>query len=91
MITEELIPGIDPKTGEPDSRYDGRITDAVGITRTDAVHPAPNPRQPGLLLRSSDLVIANDLGVGLADLAEDQRLRSQADEIRRGLEERYRR
>lgn len=89
----EVIPGVNPETGEPDGRYDGRITVSVPIGRAgEAVHPSPNPQVPGLVevVRPSALVFARDLGVGLAEYAEDERLREQAAQIRRSLDERYR-
>ncbi len=87
---QEYIRGIDPATGKPDSRFDGTVTCAAPLSRTPAVHPAPDPSGLVEVARSSDLMIARDLGVGLGQLVEDDRLRSQAAEIRRSLEERYR-
>lgn len=87
----ETIPGINPATGEPDGRYDGRITAAAPIRRApEAAHPEPDPN--GLLVaqqpRASELVIARELGVGLADIYEQERLRRQATEARRAFDPR---
>lgn len=92
ILEPEHIPGIDPATGQPDGRFDGTVTVAVTMQRTPEVRPTPNPNGSHLVeaVRSSDLMIARDLGVGLADLAEDERLRTQAAELRRSLDERYR-
>lgn len=89
---QERIEGIDPATGKPDSRFDSTITVSVPAQRTPAVHDCRPPAPDRLVeaVRSTDLLIARDLGVGLAELAEDERLRSQAAELRRSLEERYR-
>lgn len=84
----DIIPGINPSTGEADSRYDGRVKTSVHVHRIEeAVHATPNPSEPQLITatRSSDFMIAQDLGVGLSQLAEDDRLRRQADQLRREL------
>lgn len=84
----DIIPGVNPATGEPDSRYDGRVKSSVPIRRYDeAIHSAPDPTKPQLIeaVRSSDLIVARDLGIGLSQLAEDERLRRQADQLRREL------
>src|SRR5882762_627263 len=84
----EVIPGINPMTGEPDGRYDGTVRVSVHVNRLeDAIHAVPSPSEPQLVTatRSSDLMVAQDLGIGLSQLAEDERLRRQADQLRRGL------
>lgn len=92
VLKPEHIPGIDPATGKPDSRFDGHVTSVVTVNRSPQVQLTPDPRNQGLVeaVRSTDLLVARDLGVGLADLVEDARLQAQAGELRRSMEERYR-
>lgn len=74
---QQRIAGVNPATGLPDDRFAGTITAAVPIGRlADALHPTPSPAAPQLVAatRASDLFIARDLGVGLAELAASNRL-----------------
>lgn len=93
---QEHVPGIDPATGKPDSRFDGTITAAAPITLVArGLHPQPpppdHPAARGALVtatRPTDLLVAQDLDQGLSLLAEDERLRAQAAELRRSLDPR---
>jgi hypothetical protein len=88
---QELIPGYDPITGERDPTRDGRITVSVPMRTEGPFHPEADPHAPKLLGPASDLIIARDLDVGLADLFADEKLRAQAVEARRALDPRRRR
>lgn len=83
---QEHIPGVDPDTGKRDGRYDGRITASVPIELRGKVDPVSDPRRPQLVeaVRSTELLIAPDLGTGLASLAtKERRGRIEAGALRR--------